>query len=72
MESTAEILDRGFSYLADEMGAVEAEEFICTVIRESADYTKWQRQYFDSVDPDEFFDAAVAFDQSHPFAGNGQ
>ena len=39
--------------LTDQMCIVEAEQFIATIIREKFDYTKWQREYFDAITPEE-------------------
>lgn len=33
----------------------------------STDYTKWQRQRFDDVDADEFYQAAIAYSIKNPF-----
>ena len=46
--STVEIMNRGMKCLTDHMGIVEAERFISVIIRERFDYTKWQREYFDT------------------------
>jgi hypothetical protein len=35
--------------------------------REKFDYTKWQREHFDSMDSKEFVDAAAEYDKKHPF-----
>ena len=49
--STVEIMNRGMKCLTDQMGIVEAEQFISTIIREKFDYTKWQREYFEATQP---------------------
>lgn len=67
MTSTAEIMDKGVSILLKNMGALETEHFISVLIREQVDYTKWQREHFDGVSSDEFYNAAVEFDKTHPF-----
>lgn len=42
-----EIMNKGMKCLTDQMGIVEAEQFISFIIREKFDYTKWQGGYFD-------------------------
>ena len=43
------------------------ETFISMINREKFDYTKWQREHFDSMDSKEFVDAAAEYDKNHPF-----
>ena len=52
-ENMVEIMNRGMKCLTDQMGIVEAEQFISFIIREKFDYTKWQRGYFDRKTPEE-------------------
>lgn len=68
--STAEIMNKGMKCLTEQLGLVEAEQFISTVIREKFDYTKWQREYFDAKLPEEISEEASRFEESHPFMGN--
>ena len=65
--STAEIMDRGINCLLEKLGAVETERFISVIIRDKSDYTKWRRQYFDTMSAEEFNRAAVAYSKAHPF-----
>ncbi len=55
--------------LIDQLGIVEAEQFISFIIREKFDYTKWQREYFDAKTPGEISHEASQFEKSHPFTG---
>ena len=50
--STAEIMSRGMKCLMEQLGVVDAERFVATVIREKFDYTRWQREYFDGKSQD--------------------
>ena len=69
-ENMVEIMNRGMKCLTDQMGIVEAEQFISFVIREKFDYTKWQRDYFDKKSPEEISKEASEYEKSHPFTGN--
>ena len=68
--STAEIMSRGMKCLMEQLGVVEAERFVATVIREKFDYTRWQRDYFDEKTPEEISHEAEAFEQGNPYSGN--
>ena len=65
--NNAEIMDKGIMCLLNVLGSVDTERFISNILREKFDYTKWQRQRFDSVSSDDFFNAAVNYDKTHPF-----
>ena len=69
MESTSEIMNRGMKCLVEQMGIIEAEQFISVIIREKFDYTKWQRDYFDAKTPTEISEEASQYEKSHPFTG---
>jgi len=67
--STVEILNNGMQCLTEKLGIVEAERFISVVIREQFDYTKWQRDFYDSMKPGEFHSNAVEYAKTHPYNG---
>lgn len=69
--TTSEILSIGTACLIENLGIVVAEQFISAVQRERFDYAKWQREYFDNVDPEAFLAAACAYDKAHPIALRG-
>lgn len=66
MTNTAEIMNKGVNILLKNMGALETEQFISVIIRERFDYTKWQREFFENVSSDEFYNAAAEYDKAHP------
>ena len=68
--STAEIMSRGMKCLMEQLGVVEAERFVATVIREKFDYTRWQRDYFDGKAPKEISLETGAFERANPYTGN--
>lgn len=70
MISTAEIMNRGMRCLTEQMGIVEAEQFISIIIREKFDYTKWQRDYFDTKKPEEISTEASDFEKAQPFVSD--
>ena len=69
MTNTFDITARGMKCLTEQLGIVEAEQFISIVIREKLDYTKWQQMYYDSMAPGEFHEQAVQYAQAHPYTG---
>lgn len=68
--STAEIMSRGMNCLMEQLGIVEAERFVATVIREKFDYTRWQQEFFDRKSPAEISLEAEAFETENPYTGN--
>lgn len=70
--STANIIDRGFSCLVEKLGVVDAERFIALIKRDDFDYTVWQREYFDSMEPGQIMEEASAYAKSHPYRGKGK
>ena len=63
--STAEIVDIGINCLIENLGSVEAELFISTILREKNDYTKWRQRYFTDIDSDSFLKDAVEYGKTH-------
>ena len=70
MESMTEIMNKGMKCLTEQMGIIEAEQFISMIIREQFDYTKWQRDYFDTKKPEAISEEASLFEKAHPFMGD--
>lgn len=70
--STAEVMARGMSCLVDNLGLIEAEEFISVIMREHFDYTKWQREYFDRMSAEELHRRAVDYERNHPYNGSAK
>ena len=68
--NTAETLSRGMAILIEQMGIVEAETFVYLVKTEGFDYTKWQRDYFDSRSREELDNGMDAYFSAHPYSGD--
>ena len=68
--STVEIMNKGMKCLTDNLGTIDAEMFISVIIRERFDYTKWQREFFDSMTDQEISDGALKFSTDNPYTGN--
>lgn len=66
----SDIMNKGKKCLTGQMGTIDAEIFDSHIIREKFDYTKWQKEYFDTKTPDEISKEACEFEESHPFTGN--
>jgi hypothetical protein len=67
MINTAEIIDKGMNCLLERLGVIETEQFISVILRERFDYTKWQRGHFDSMNSEEFKQAALRYAKQNPF-----
>lgn len=53
MRSTEEIMNDGYKYLLEELGVIETEIFISTLLRERFDYTEWRKDKFDDMSLEE-------------------
>jgi hypothetical protein len=68
MRSTAVIRKEGMECLVKSLGVVEAEVFISSLLRDSFDYTEWQRDYFSGIQLNDFLNNAQVYDQKNPFS----
>ncbi len=68
MRSTTVIRKEGMECLIKSLGIVETEVFISSLLRDSFDYTEWQRDYFSNIPLDDFLHNAQAHDQKNPFS----
>lgn len=68
--NTVEIMNKGMKCLLDNLGIVETEYFISTVIREKFDYTKWQQEFFDKIPPNELKEKIADFAKNYKFEEN--
>ena len=67
-----ELKNKGMKCLVDQLGIVDAEAFIAVVIREQFDYTEWQREYYDQMQPKEFLEKAYQYAIERPYKGKGK
>ena len=68
-ESMPIMADRCMNAVRDHVGTVELEAFIYYVRSQSFDYTKWQQEHYDAIDPDALFPALEKHSAQHPFKG---
>ena len=68
-ENNTLLADRCMDVLRDHVGTVEAETFIYFVRSESFDYTKWQREHFDALTPEQIREAVKKHGIEYPFQG---
>ena len=67
MAYDGKLLQRGMRCLIDNLGIIETEKFIALFTQEQIpDYTQWQRDYFDSMTPEEFNTSLEEFIRNHP------
>ena len=62
MRSDTLIKSDGMRVLAENLGIVEAERFITLILRESCDYTEWQRTLYGDMDVKELYDKIIKFE----------
>ena len=68
--NTFEIMNKGMKCLIDNLGVLETEHFISTIIKEQFDYTKWQQEYFSNITPNELNEKVADFAKNYTFKGN--
>jgi hypothetical protein len=61
MHNTATILNEGMACLVEKLGVIETEIFIAQIIRESFDYTEWQREHYANFSVAELNKQAVEY-----------
>lgn len=68
-DSNVALVSKCMDVLCNHVGIVEAERFIYIIRNESFDYTKWQREHYDAMTPDEIDNALEKYSATHPFQG---
>lgn len=70
--NTADIIDKGLQCLTEHIGVLETEQFIAVIMREKFDYTKWQREFYDSMETGEFHKKNVEYALTHHYGGKAE
>ena len=65
MRSTAAILNDGINCLIEKLGVLETEIFISHILRESFDYTAWQKEHYADISVHELNQKAVEYARSN-------
>ena len=70
MRNTAAVMDKGITVLLKNLGVLDTELFISTLLKEPFDYTEWRRKHYVDldIDPAEFNQRAVEYDKNNPVA----
>jgi hypothetical protein len=68
MRSTAAILNDGMNCLLEKLGVLETEIFISHILRESFDYTAWQKEHYADISVHELNRKAVEYARSNSSA----
>ena len=66
MITSAEIMAKGMDCLITNLGHIETQQFISTIMREKFDYTKWRQEHLGGMSLDEISSGAVAYAKEHP------
>jgi len=66
MGNTAVIMEKGINVLLKNLGVLDTEQFISTLLKEPFDYTQWSRKQYENVDLHEFNMRAVEYDRKNP------
>lgn len=69
-ENNIALVSRCMEILCSQVGIVDTERFIYIMRSEAFDYTKWQRDHYDNISPDELNAAVDRFSAEHEFKGS--
>jgi len=69
MNDRVTLLNMCMDVLCNNVGVLAAEKFIYLIRSENFDYTKWQREYYDSMTPDQIKQELDSFSAANPFEG---
>ena len=67
MSNTAIVMEKGINVLLKNLGVLDTELFISTLLKEPFDYTEWSRKYYADVELAELNKRAVEYDKNNPF-----
>ena len=68
-ENTAALADRCMTILCEHVGVVNAEQFLLFLRSDEFDYTKWQRERYGQMTPEEVYSGIIHNGEEHPFQG---
>jgi len=66
MSNTAAIMEKGTRVLLDNLGVLDTEQFISTLLKEPVNYTEWSREFFANYVPAQFLNDAIKYDKDNP------
>ena len=66
-ENSATLMTKCMNAVRREVGDADAERFVYLMLNEGFDYTKWQREHYDAMPPDELKGAIIENGKAHPF-----
>lgn len=69
-ENNIALVSRCMDILCNQVGIVDTERFIYIMRSEAFDYTKWQRDHYDNISPNELDAAVDKFSSEHQFKGS--
>ena len=66
MGNTAVIMEKGINVLLKNLGVLDTEQFISTLLKEPFDYSEWSRKHYENADLHELNMRAVEYDRKNP------
>ncbi|MBQ4225825.1 MAG: hypothetical protein II773_08875 [Oscillospiraceae bacterium] len=69
-ENNMALVSKCMDILCKQVGIVDAERFIYIMRSDTFDYTKWQREHYDMISPEELDNAFEKYSEEHRFGGN--
>ena len=69
MNNTAVIMERGINILLENLGVLDTEHFISTLLKEPFDYAEWSKKYYSDAELHALNMRAVEYDRKNPISG---
>jgi len=66
MSNTTVVMEKGIDILLKNLGVLDTELFISTLLKEPFDYTEWARERYANIDLHEFNMRAVEYEKNNP------
>ena len=66
MSNTTVIMEKGINVLLKNLGVLDTELFISTLLKEPFDYTEWSRDRYANIDLHDFNMRAAEYDKKNP------
>jgi hypothetical protein len=66
MSNTAIVMEKGINLLLENLGVLDTELFISTLLKEPFDYTEWSKKHYADLNLHEFNKRAIEYDKNNP------
>lgn len=69
MNNSISLVEKCMRILCENVGVIEAEQFIYFIKTENFDYTQWQRMHYDAISEEDLQKSVDEYSKTHTFHG---